>query len=197
MCAPRKSWLFTRPLPSSPEGSPKHRGRKESLTAGALGLWFDPEQPRAPSPAARAPVRVGLSEFSYFHEGSSRPSPQVWDRGRERTWGEPWTSGSHPPWRWPLRCSPLACTGDPGQTPPLTLPPGLGLAVSAARYQTGDGDVPDPEGVLGPHPEEPKFPSRPCALGRGPAVRRSAPPVPPVGQRHVALPDRGLPVPAT
>lgn len=70
--------------PQLTRGLSKAPGRKEQVTAGAPGLWFSPEQPEAPPSAARSPVRVGLSAFSYFHEGSSRPSPQVWDGG----WGE-------------------------------------------------------------------------------------------------------------
>lgn len=70
--------------PQLTRGLSKAPGRKEQVTAGAPGLWFSPEQPEAPPSAARSPVRVGLSAFSYFHEGSSGPSPQVWDGG----WGE-------------------------------------------------------------------------------------------------------------
>lgn len=96
--------------------------------------------------------------------------------------------------RWPLRCS-LAFAGGPGQTLALTLPPGLGLAVSAARYQTGAGDVPGlgrSACTWGSRGSPPVL--APWALGRGPAVTG---PSPPVRQRHMALPDRSLPAPGT
>lgn len=81
--------------------------------------------------------------------------------------------------RWPPRC-PLACTGDPGRTLPLTLAPGLGLAVSAARYQTGDGSVPRLGQSAGPHLGEPLLPSRGVRPYRscdvtGATVRRRGP----------------------
>lgn len=85
LCVPptREPPLHRAP-PQLTRGLSKAPGRKEQVTAGAPGLWFSPEQPEAPPSAARSPVRVGLSAFSYFHEGSSGPSPQVWDGG----WGE-------------------------------------------------------------------------------------------------------------